>query len=234
MSERSKTLLQVSLESGTGFGVKLVFIGPPGIGKGTYASILSRKYGIPHISTGDIFREEIARGSELGKRVKEYVDKGLLVPDDIVIEVVKQRLGQPDCKKGFILDGFPRTLKQAEELEKITRIDAAILFEAPLEVIIERVSGRLICPKCGAIYHTKWRPPKTPGVCDVCGSKLVRRKDDEPEVVRRRYEVYLQTFSPIIEFYEKKGLLIRIDASREAEEVVADLERVLKERGIIK
>ncbi len=214
--------------------MRLVFIGPPGIGKGTYASMLSKKYGIPHISTGDIFREEIAKGTELGKKVKEYVEKGLLVPDDIVIEVVRRRLSQPDCRRGFILDGFPRTLRQAEELEKITTIDAAILFEAPLEVIIERVSGRLVCPKCGAVYHIKWRPPKTPGICDVCGSQLVRRKDDEPEVVRRRYELYLQTFTPIIEFYRRKGLLIEIDASREAEEVVADLERILKERGILK
>ncbi len=214
--------------------MRLVFIGPPGIGKGTYASMLSKKYGIPHISTGDIFREEIAKGTELGKKVKEYVEKGLLVPDDIVIEVVRRRLSQPDCRRGFILDGFPRTLRQAEELEKITTIDAAILFEAPLEVVIERVSGRLVCPKCGAVYHIKWRPPKTPGICDVCGSQLVRRKDDEPEVVRRRYELYLQTFTPIIEFYRRKGLLIEIDASREAEEVVADLEHILKQRGILK
>jgi len=214
--------------------LRLVFIGPPGIGKGTYASMISRKYGIPHISTGDIFREEIAKGTELGKKVKEYVEKGLLVPDEIVIEVVKQRLSQPDCQKGFILDGFPRTLKQAEALDQITTIDAAILFEAPLEVIIERVSGRLVCPKCGAVYHIKWRPPKRPGICDVCGSQLVRREDDRPEVVRRRYEIYKQTFGPIIDYYRRKGILIEINAAREAEEVVADLERILRERGIIK
>lgn len=214
--------------------MRLVFIGPPGIGKGTYASILSRKYGIPHISTGDIFREEIAKGTELGRKVKEYVEKGLLVPDEIVIEVVKQRLSQPDCQKGFILDGFPRTLKQAEALDQITTIDAAVLFEAPVEVIIERVSGRLVCPKCGAIYHVKWRPPKKPGICDVCGSQLVRREDDRPEVVRRRYEIYKQTFEPIIDYYRRKGILIEINAAREAEEVVADLERALRERGIIK
>ncbi len=214
--------------------MRLVFIGPPGIGKGTYASILSRKYGIPHISTGDIFREEIAKGSELGKKVKEYVEKGLLVPDEIVIEVVRQRLSQPDCAKGFILDGFPRTLKQAEALDSMTKLDAAILFQAPVEVIIERVSGRLICPKCGAIYHIKWRPPKKPGVCDVCGTQLIRRKDDEPEVVRRRYEIYLQTFSPIIEYYRGKSILIEVNASRQAEEVIADLEEKLRERGILK
>ncbi len=214
--------------------MRLVFIGPPGIGKGTYAKMISQKYGIPHISTGDIFREEIAKGSELGKKVKEYVEKGLLVPDEIVIEVVKQRLSQPDCTKGFILDGFPRTLKQAEALDQITKIDAAILFSAPLEVIIERVSGRLVCPKCGAIYHVKWRPPKKPGICDNCGTQLIRRRDDEPDVVRRRYEIYLETFTPIIEYYRKKGILIEVNAAREASEVVADVEEILRRLGIIK
>ncbi|HID80579.1 MAG TPA: adenylate kinase [Ignisphaera sp.] len=214
--------------------MKLVFIGPPGIGKGTYAKAISQKYGIPHISTGDIFREEIAKGSELGRRVKEYVDKGLLVPDEIVIEVVKRRLSQPDCAKGFILDGFPRTLRQAEALDQITRIDAVLLFNAPLEIIIERVSGRRICPNCGAIYHVKWRPPKTPDVCDVCGARLIKRRDDEPDVVRRRYEIYLQTFTPIIEYYRRKGLLVEVDASHEAEEVVMEIERILKRLGLIK
>ena len=214
--------------------MKLVFIGPPGIGKGTYAKAISQKYGIPHISTGDIFREEIAKGSELGRKVKEYVDKGLLVPDEIVIEVVKKRLSQPDCARGFILDGFPRTLKQAEALDQITRIDAVLLFNAPLEIIIERVSGRRICPNCGAIYHIKWRPPKTPDVCDVCGAKLIRRRDDEPDVVRRRYEIYLETFTPIIEYYRRKGLLVEVDASHEAERVVMEIERILKSLGLVK
>ncbi len=215
--------------------MRLVFIGPPGVGKGTYAKIFTSKYGIPHISTGDIFREEIAKGSELGKKVKEYVEKGLLVPDEIVIEVVRNRIKQPDCEKGFILDGFPRTLRQAEALETMTNIDAAIHFVAPVEVIIARVSGRLICPNCGAIYHVKNRPPKKPGICDNCGAKLIRRKDDEPEVVRRRYEVYYETFRPIIEFYREKGKLIEIDASIEpAEKVVEILENELRKRGILK
>ena len=214
--------------------MKLVFIGPPGIGKGTYAKAISQKYGIPHISTGDIFREEIAKGSELGRKVKEYVDKGLLVPDEIVIEVVKKRLSQPDCARGFILDGFPRTLKQAEALDQITRIDAVLLFNAPLEIIIERVSGRRICPNCGAIYHIKWRPPKTPDVCDVCGARLIRRRDDEPDVVRRRYEIYLETFTPIIEYYRRKGLLVEVDASHEAERVVMEIERILRSLGLVK
>lgn len=214
--------------------MKLVFIGPPGIGKGTYAKMLSQKYGIPHISTGDIFREEIAKGTELGLKVKQYVEKGLLVPDEIVIEVVKQVLQRPECGKGFILDGFPRTVKQAEALDGMTKIDVVFLFEASVEVIIERVSGRLICQNCGAIYNIKWKPPKKPGICDICGFPLIRRKDDEPEVVRTRYQVYKQTFEPVIEYYRRKGVLIEIDSSKDAHIVVAEVERILKEKGLVK
>ncbi|RLG85656.1 MAG: adenylate kinase [Thermoprotei archaeon] len=214
--------------------MKLVFLGPPGVGKGTYAKILVRKYGIPHISTGDIFREEIARGTPLGRKVKEYVERGLLVPDEIVIEIVRQRLSREDCRRGFILDGFPRTIEQARALENIVSIDAAVHFYAPMEVVIDRISGRLVCPRCGAIYHVKYRPPKVPGICDVCGAKLVRRPDDRPEVARRRYEIYYKTMKPVIEYYRSKGLLIEVDASREsAEEVVEELERELRRRGVI-
>ncbi|MEM3979765.1 MAG: adenylate kinase [Ignisphaera sp.] len=214
--------------------MKLVFIGPPGIGKGTYAKMLNQKYGVLHISTGDIFREEISKGTELGIKVKQFVEKGLLVPDEIVIEIVKQVLRRPECEKGFILDGFPRTIKQAEALEQITTIDAVFLFEAPVEIIIERVSGRLICPNCGAIYNIHWKPPKTPGICDVCGHTLIRRKDDEPDVVRARYQIYKQTFEPVIEYYKRKNLLIEIDASRDAKIVVNDIEKILKEKNILK
>ncbi|MCC6057531.1 MAG: adenylate kinase [Desulfurococcaceae archaeon] len=214
--------------------MRLIFIGPPGIGKGTYAKMISQKYGIPHISTGDIFREEIAKGSELGLKVKQYVEKGLLVPDEIVVEVVRKVLERPECRKGFILDGFPRTIEQAKALDDMTKIDVVFLFEAPVEVIIERVSGRLICPKCGAIYNISWKPPKTPGICDVCGTPLIRRKDDEPEVVRTRYQVYKQTFAPVIDYYRRKGILVEIDASRDAREVVADVEKILREKRLIK
>ncbi|MCC6016000.1 MAG: adenylate kinase [Desulfurococcaceae archaeon] len=214
--------------------MRLIFIGPPGIGKGTYAKMISQKYGIPHISTGDIFREEIAKGSELGLKVKQYVEKGLLVPDEIVVEVVRKVLERPECRKGFILDGFPRTIEQAKALDNMTKIDVVFLFEAPVEVIIERVSGRLICPKCGAIYNISWKPPKTPGICDVCGTPLIRRKDDEPEVVRTRYQVYKQTFAPVIDYYRRKGILVEIDASRDAREVVADVEKILREKRLIK
>jgi len=214
--------------------MRLIFIGPPGIGKGTYAKMLTQKYGIPHISTGDIFRDEIAKGSELGLKVKQYVEKGLLVPDEIVIEVVKNVLEKPECRRGFILDGFPRTIEQAKALDNIVKIDIVFLFEAPVEVIIERVSGRLVCPKCGAIYNINWKPPKTPGICDVCGSPLIRRKDDEPEVVRTRYQVYKQTFEPVINYYREKKVLVEVDASRDAKLVVSDVEKILKEKGLVK
>jgi len=207
--------------------VRLVFIGPPSVGKGTYAKILSKKYNIPHISTGDIFREEIAKGSELGLRVKPYVERGVLVPDEIVVEVVKKILQSPLCSRGFILDGYPRTVRQAEELDKIVSVDVVFLFEAPLEVIVERVSGRLICPKCGAIYNISWRPPRRPGICDVCGTPLIRRRDDEPELVRERYQLYRQTLTPVVEYYRRKGILVEINAARDASLVVSDIEHVL-------
>lgn len=207
--------------------MRLVFIGPPSVGKGTYAKILSKKYNIPHISTGDIFREEIAKGSELGLRVKPYVERGVLVPDEIVVEVVKSILQSPLCSRGFILDGYPRTVRQAEELDKIVSVDVVFLFEAPLEVIVERVSGRLICPKCGAIYNISWRPPRRPGICDVCGTPLIRRRDDEPELVRERYQLYRQTLTPVVEYYRRRGILVEINAARDASLVVSDIEHVL-------
>lgn len=206
-------------------------MGPPGIGKGTYASAVSKKYGIPHISTGDIFREEIKRGSPLGLKVKEYVSRGELVPDDIVIEVVRRRLSREDCRKGFILDGYPRTLRQAEALDEITKIDLVLNFVAPDEIIIERVSGRIICSKCGAIYHEKWRPPRKPGVCDVCGGRVIKREDDRPEVVKHRLELYKRQFAPIIEYYRRKGLLVDVDASDTADVVIPRIIKLLESYG---
>ena len=214
--------------------VNLVLLGPPGVGKGTYAKELSRRLGIPHISTGDIFREEVKKGTPLGLKVKEYLDRGVLVPDSIVNEVVKQRLSMDDCRRGFILDGYPRTLNQAKALDSMVRIDAALYFTAPKEVIIERVSGRRICPKCGAIYHVKNIPPKKPGICDICGSKLIQREDDKPEVVERRLRVYEETMRPVIEYYRSKGLLIEVDASEPVvEKIVLKAIEELKRRNII-
>ncbi|MCC6065034.1 MAG: adenylate kinase [Thermofilum sp.] len=210
--------------------MRLVFIGPPGVGKGTYAAAVSQRFGIPHISTGDMIREEIKRGSELGRKLKEYVERGLLVPDEIVTEMVRERLSREDCKRGFILDGYPRTLKQAEELDGITAIDLVLNFVAPDEVIIDRISGRRICRVCGAIYHVKYMPPKVPGVCDRCGGPLYQREDDKPEVVARRLEVYRQQFAPIIEYYRRKGVLVDVDASEQAEVVVPRVLKLLESR----
>lgn len=208
--------------------MKLVFIGPPGVGKGTYAKAVMEKYGIPHISTGDIFREEVKKGSELGLKVKEYLEKGLLVPDDIVVEVVKKRLQEEDCRRGFILDGFPRTLPQAVALEEFARPDLVLNFIAREEVIIERLSGRRICSRCGAIYHIKYMPSKVPGVCDKCGGALIVRKDDRPEVVRERLNVFREQFAPVIRFYEEHGRLVTIEANEQAEVVVPRVLEVLR------
>jgi len=210
--------------------MRLVFMGPPGIGKGTYSTAVSRRYGIPHISTGDILREEVKRGSEIGLRAKEYMDRGELVPDDIVMEVLRRRLSMADCERGFILDGFPRTLPQAEALDSITVIDLVLNFTAPDEVIIRRLSGRLICRACGAIYHVEYMPPKVPGVCDVCGGELYQRDDDRPEVVRRRLEVYRLQTEPIIRYYRDKGILVDVDASDQAERVIPRIIEVLESR----
>jgi len=214
--------------------MNIVLLGPPGVGKGTYAGRLSERYGIPHISTGDILREEIKRDSELGRKVKKYVERGELVPDSIIIEVIKERLAADDCRKGFILDGFPRTLNQARALDNIVRVDVVFNFVAPKEVIIERLSGRRICRKCGAIYHIRYKPPKKPGVCDICGGELYQREDDKPEVIERRLEVYKEQTAPLIDYYSRKGLLVDIDASKEVDEVIAQCERILRERGILK
>lgn len=214
--------------------MKIVLLGPPGAGKGTYASYFREKYCIPHISTGDIFREEVAKGTELGRKIKEYLDKGLLVPDDMVIEVVKQRLSQPDCKKGFILDGFPRTLYQAKALDQITKIDAAIHLYVPLEVSIDRLSNRLICPKCNRIYNLKYNPPKNDLRCDYDGERLIRRSDDTPEVIKKRYRIYYETFGPIIQYYREKGILIEFDNTIGSDIGRKKLEEILKEKGILR
>ncbi|OYT39614.1 MAG: adenylate kinase [Desulfurococcales archaeon ex4484_58] len=215
--------------------MKLVFIGAPGAGKGTYAQYLREKYCIPHISTGDIFREEIAKGSELGRRVKEYIDRGELVPDDIVIEVVKKRLNQPDTRNGFILDGFPRTLNQARALDEIVVIDAVIYLNVSEEVAVKRLSGRRICPVCGRVYNIYYEPkPRNDEKCDYDGAQLIMREDDRPEIVRNRYRVFHETFKPIIDYYRNKGLLIEVDSNRSIREVMPELEELLKKKGILR
>ncbi len=214
--------------------MRIILIGPPGAGKGTYAKYFSKKYCIPHISTGDIFRAEIANETELGKKIKEYVEKGMLVPDEIVIEVVKKRLSQPDTQKGFILDGFPRTIKQAEALDQFAKIDAAIHIYIDMEEAVRRLSNRYVCPKCGRSYNLLFNPPKNDLTCDDCGTKLIRRKDDEPDIIRKRYKIYYETFQPILEYYKAKNLLIEIDNTQGSDKGIPLLEKILKEKGILK
>ncbi|HHI96469.1 MAG TPA: adenylate kinase [Thermodesulfatator atlanticus] len=204
--------------------MNIVFLGPPGAGKGTQAKMIAEKYGIPQISTGDMFREHLSKGTELGKKAKEYMDKGALVPDEIVLGMVEERLKQPDCEKGFILDGFPRTVPQAEALDKLLeklgkKIDYAILIDVPDEELVKRLTGRRTCKKCGMMYHVMFKPPKEEGKCDVCGGELYQRADDNEETVRNRLKVYHEQTEPIIAYYEKKGVLHRIDGMGSIEEI---------------
>ena len=189
-------------------GMKLILLGAPGAGKGTQAEILSEKLGIPTISTGNILRAAIQAGTPTGLEAKGYMDAGRLVPDSVIIGIVTDRLAQPDCAEGFVLDGVPRTLSQAEELDKNgVTFDRVLSIEISDQEIEERMAGRWVCGKCGAPYHVKAKPPKTEGVCDLCGGALIHRDDDKPETVRRRLKVYHQETEPLKEYYKGKGLL---------------------------
>jgi len=199
--------------------MNIVLLGPPGAGKGTYAGILSKKYGIPTISVGDLFRKAIKDETELGKRVKSYVSSGDLVPDEIVNEVVKNRLNEDDCKQGFLLDGYPRTINQAESMPAFKNIGVALNFVVPDEVIMERIGGRRTCRKCGAIYHIKNVPPTIDGICDNCTGRLVQRSDEKPEVIKNRLVVYREKTKPVADYLRKKGLVADIDANYPIEEV---------------
>lgn len=187
--------------------VRIVMLGPPGSGKGTYASKLTKILGVPHISTGDMVREEIKAQTEMGRRMKEYSDKGELVPDEMIINLLTERLKKPDAKGGFILDGFPRTLRQAEALEKISKVDLVVNLNVPDEIIVQRLSNRLVCKRCGAIYNRLTLKPKVDEICDLCGGELYQREDDKPEVIRERLKVYRRSTEPLIEYYRSKGLL---------------------------
>lgn len=212
--------------------MNLILLGAPGAGKGTQAKLIVEKYGIPQISTGDMLREAVAKGTELGKKAKEYMDRGELVPDEVVIGIVKERLKQPDCEKGFILDGFPRTLKQAEELDKMLeelgkKIDAVINVHVPEEEVVKRIVNRRTCKNCGAVYHLIYNPPKEEGKCDKCGGELYQRDDDKEETVRARYKVYKEQTEPLIEYYSKKGLLYTVDGTKSIEEVFEEIQKIL-------
>ncbi len=212
--------------------MKIIMLGAPGAGKGTQAKKIAEKYHIPHISTGDIFRANIKNGTELGKKAKTYMDQGLLVPDELTVALVIDRVGQDDCKDGYILDGFPRTIPQAECLDAALekrgeKVDFAINVEVPDENIVNRMSGRRACVGCGATYHIKYNPTKVDGVCDACGEKLVLRDDDKPETVQKRLGVYHDQTQPLIDYYTKSGVLKEVDGTVDMEDVFQAIVEIL-------
>lgn len=212
--------------------MKIIMLGAPGAGKGTQAEKISSNYSIPHISTGDIFRENIKNGTELGKLAKGYMDAGELVPDEVVVDLVIDRLEKDDCSKGFILDGFPRTIPQAEHLtdaltKKEMDIDYAIDVEVPDEEIISRISGRRSCPTCSAVYHIKFNPPKVEGKCDLDNSELIQREDDKPETVLNRLKVYHKQTQPLIDYYDKRGCLHEVDGTQSTDKVFETIKSIL-------
>lgn len=212
--------------------MKIVLLGPPGAGKGTQAKSISNRYSIPHISTGDIFRKNISENTPLGIEAKSYMDNGQLVPDEVTINMVKDRLQQDDCKNGYLLDGFPRTVHQAEALDNfLTKreesIDTALLIEVPKEFILERMTGRRVCPSCGASYHIKFNPPTNDGKCDLCGSDVIQRKDDTEETVKERLDVYENQTQPLIDFYKNKKQLSVVDGTQAINEVFESICKIL-------
>ena len=214
--------------------LRTILLGPPGAGKGTQAAKIVEKYGIPHISTGDIFRENIKKGTELGKKAQEYMNRGELVPDDLVIEIATTRLLEDDCRNGFLLDGFPRTVYQAEKLDEFlaargSKIDKVLDIAVENEKLIKRLTGRRVCKACGASFHVVNIPPKQEGVCDYCGGELIQRADDNLETVTNRIDVYEAQTMPLIDYYEKAGNLVHIDGSTGLENVFADIVSALGE-----
>ena len=214
--------------------MKIIMLGAPGAGKGTQAKMIADKYGVPHVSTGDIFRANIKNGTELGMEAKKYMDQGLLVPDELTVKILLDRVSQPDCKNGYVLDGFPRTIPQAEVLDKALAemgesIDYAIDVDVPDENIVKRMSGRRACVSCGATYHVVHVPPKKEGICDRCGSELILRDDDKPETVKNRLDVYHKQTQPLIDFYTKKGVLKTVDGTVDMQDVFKAIVAILGE-----
>ncbi|MBD5485829.1 MAG: adenylate kinase [Lachnospiraceae bacterium] len=212
--------------------MKIIMLGAPGAGKGTQAKMIAEKYEIPHVSTGDIFRANIKNGTQLGMEAKQYMDQGLLVPDELTVKILLDRVAKEDCKNGYVLDGFPRTIPQAEVLDKALsqlgdKIDYAINVDVPDENIVRRMGGRRACLSCGATYHIEHVPPKTEGICDSCGQELVLRDDDKPETVQNRLNVYHEQTQPLIEFYSKKGVLQTVDGTLDMNDVFEAIVTVL-------
>jgi len=210
--------------------MKLVIFGPPSAGKGTQAQKLSKKYGIPQIATGDLLREQVAKKTPIGIKVKAILDAGKLGPDDLIVQMISERVSKPDCRNGYLLDGFPRTMGQAKELEKMTDIDLVLNIVVDFELLVERAVGRRICPKDNSVYHVKFNPPNKTGTCDKCGSALIQRDDDKEETVRRRLGVYKEQTAPLVEYYREKGKLVDIDGSAGIdgvfEQMVAAIDRL--------
>ena len=211
--------------------MKMVLLGPPGAGKGTQAKSISNRYSIPHISTGDIFRKNISENTPLGIEAKKYMDNGQLVPDEVTINMVKERLQEEDCKNGYLLDGFPRTVSQAESLQEFLQsrgeaLDTSLLIEVPRDFILERMTGRRVCPSCGASYHVKFNPAKD-GKCELCGSDVIQRKDDTEETVKERLDVYERQTQPLIDFYKDKNLLSVVEGTKAINEVFESICSIL-------
>lgn len=214
--------------------MKIIMLGAPGAGKGTQAIKIADKYGIPHISTGDLFRSNIGNNTELGREAKKYMDAGKLVPDELTVRMLFDRVSNEDCKNGYVLDGFPRTIAQAEVLEEEVgkrddRIDFAINVDVPDDHIIRRMSGRRACPKCGATYHIEHVPPKKEGICDSCGEQLILRNDDAPETVQKRLNVYHEQTQPLIDFYDKRKILRTVDGTKDLQDVFQEIVKILGE-----
>lgn len=208
--------------------MKIILLGPPGAGKGTQAKSISNKYSIPHISTGDIFRKNISEKTVLGIEAKKYIDKGHLVPDELTIDIIKDRLKQDDCKKGFLLDGYPRTVNQAEALdvmldEQGVKLDTALLIRVPKEYIVDRMTGRRVCTTCGASYHIKYNPTKNGSKCDICGSDVIQRADDNEATVSERLDIYDAQTQPLIDYYNSKNLLSEVDGTKAINDVFKNI-----------
>ena len=213
--------------------MQIVLFGPPGAGKGTQAKFISEQYNIPHVSTGDILRENVREGTALGKKAKTYMDKGELVPDAVLIDIIKERIQKPDTRKGFLFDGFPRTIPQAESLDEILddinkKLDAIVNIDVGTSELVKRLSGRLTCRNCGATYNIRTNPPKVDSICDACGGELYQRADDTEAAIKNRIAVYKKQTAPLIDYYKKKGILVDIDGEREIDEVRSDIMKALE------
>lgn len=211
----------------------IILMGPPGAGKGTQADLIKVNYPILHISTGDMFREAVSNATVMGLEAKKYMDAGQLVPDEVTIGVVEERLSQPDCASGFLLDGFPRTIPQAEALDRVLakmnkKVEVALDITVPEGILLDRMTGRISCSKCKTVYNTKFSPPATAGICDKCGGELVQRSDDKAETVQNRLKVYMEQSQPLLDYYEKKGILQSIDGNRNPQDVFKDVQRLLE------